>query len=45
MSDQKVVDIVKLFEKNPITRLNREYQNKFISKIQANFTEAQQNIL
>jgi len=38
------LDIVKLIEKNPITRLDQEYQNKFIDKIKINFTESQQQL-
>jgi hypothetical protein len=37
-------DIVKLIEKNPITRLSKEYQNRLIKKIQSMFTEHQQQL-
>lgn len=38
------LDIVHLIEKNPLTRLSKDYQNKFVQKIQNTFTESQQNI-
>ena len=38
------LDIVKLIEKSPITKLSTENNNKLISKIQKNFTETQQQI-
>jgi phage anti-repressor protein len=38
------LDIVNLIEKNPITRFNRDYQNKFIHKIQEKFSETQQHL-
>jgi hypothetical protein len=38
------LDIVELIERNPITRLNREYQNKFIVKVKKYFTESQQQL-
>ena len=38
------LDIVKLFEKNPIVRFTGTYQNKFIEKIKNSFTETQQNL-
>lgn len=38
------LDIVNLIEKNPITRLNASYQNKFIQKIKEKFTDAQQHL-
>jgi hypothetical protein len=37
-------DIVNLIEKNPIARFNRNYQNKFINKIQEKFTETEQHL-
>lgn len=37
-------DIVKLIEKNPITRLSKDYQNKFLNKIKAHFTDSQQHL-
>lgn len=39
------MDIVQLIEKNPITRFNGTYQNRFINKIKASFTEDQQKFL
>jgi phage anti-repressor protein len=38
------LDIVNLIEKNPITRFSRDYQNKFIHKIQQKFSETQQHL-
>lgn len=38
------LDIVSLIEKNPLTRLNRVYNSKFIEKIKANFTDTQQQL-
>lgn len=38
------LNFVELIEKNPITRLNKDYQNKLISKIEKNFTESQQQL-
>ena len=36
------LDIVKLIEKNPISRLTKDYQNNLINKIKAKFSEGQQ---
>lgn len=38
------LDIIKLIEKNPLTRLSKEYNSKFIVKIKDNFTESQQQL-
>jgi len=38
------LDIVKLIEKNPITRLTKDYQNNLINKIKAKFSEGQQQL-
>jgi len=38
------LDIFQLIEKNPLTRLSKTYQSKFIQKIQNNFTKSQQQI-
>ena len=38
------LDIVKLIEKNPLTRLNKEYQNILIKKIQERFSDNQQQL-
>jgi hypothetical protein len=38
------LDIVKLIEKNPITRLSKDYQNRLINKIKGKFTESQQQL-
>ena len=43
MESQKL-DIVELIESNPITRLSKDYQGKFIEKVQQNFTESQQQL-
>lgn len=42
--DDKEIDIIQMIEKNPITRLSSEYQNKFINKIKANFNNKQQQL-
>lgn len=44
MEIQNKLNIVQLIEKNPITRLTKSYQNKFIEKIRGNFTETQQQL-
>ena len=38
------LDIVKLIEKNPITRLSKDYQNKLITKVKAKFTNSEQQL-
>lgn len=38
------LDIVKLIEKNPLTRLNKDYQNVLIKKIQERFSDNQQQL-
>jgi phage anti-repressor protein len=38
------LDIVNLIEKNPIARFNRDYQNKFIQKIQQKFIDTEQHL-
>ena len=38
------IDIVKLIENNPITKLNGNYQNKLIDKIKNNFTNYEQQL-
>ena len=43
MESQKL-DIVELIEHNPITKLSKNYQGKFIEKIHQNFTETQQQL-
>ena len=40
----KELDIIKLIEKNPITRLSNTYQNKLINKIKNNFNDLQQQL-
>ena len=44
MTNKEILDIVQLIEKNPIIRLSKNYQGKFIEKIQLNFTESQQQL-
>ena len=38
------LNFVALVESSPITRLNREYNNKFVNKIKETFTETQQQL-
>ena len=38
------LDIVNLIEKNPITRLSKDYQSNLINKIKEKFTETQQQL-
>lgn len=38
------LDIVALIEKNPITRFTKDYNSKFIDRIQTSFTETQQQL-
>jgi phage anti-repressor protein len=38
------IDIVDLFETNPITKLNGNYQSKLIEKVKNTFTESQQQM-
>jgi phage anti-repressor protein len=38
------LNIVHLIEKNPLTRLSRDYQSNFVQRIQASFTESQQHL-
>jgi len=40
----KELDIIQMIEKNPITRLSSEYQNKLINKIKTNFNNKQQQL-
>jgi len=44
MQSQRL-DIVELIEQNPITKLSKNYQGKFIQKIQENFTDLQQKLI
>ena len=37
-------DIVKLIEKNSMTRLSKEYQHKLLNKIKGSFTDIQQQL-
>ena len=38
------LDIVKLIEKNPLTRLSKVYQDKLTNKIKSEFTDSQQQL-
>ena len=38
------LNIVELIEKNPITRLSDNYNNKLLNKIKEKFTEEQQKL-
>jgi hypothetical protein len=38
------LDIVNLIENNPLTRLNRDYQSKFVRKVQQHFTDYEQQL-
>lgn len=38
------MNVIELIEKSPITRLNKEYEHRFIEKIQQTFTEDEQQI-
>jgi phage anti-repressor protein len=38
------LNIVKLIEKNPITRLSKDYQNALVKKIQSKFTDSHQQM-
>jgi len=38
------LNIVKLIEKNPITKLSNNYNNKLLNKIKENFNEEQQKL-
>ena len=40
----ETLDIVKLIEKNPITRLSQDYQSKLLNKIKDKFTDSQQQL-
>ena len=44
IQNMETLNIVQLIEKNAITRLSRDYENKLINKIKDNFTESQQQI-
>ena len=38
------LNIVKLIEKNSITRLSKDYEHKLLNKIKENFTDTQQQL-
>jgi hypothetical protein len=40
----ETLDIVKLIEKNSLTRLSKDYENKLLNKIKTNFTDNQQQL-
>jgi hypothetical protein len=40
----KTLNIVGIIEKSPMTRLNKDYENKLITKIKNTFSESQQQI-
>jgi hypothetical protein len=40
----KQIDIIDLIEKNPITRLSKDYQNELITKIKSKFTNKEQQM-
>jgi hypothetical protein len=40
----ETLNIVELIEKSPMTRLNKNYENKLVSKIKETFTDSQQQI-
>jgi hypothetical protein len=42
--NKETLDIVKLIENNPNTKLSKDYENKMISKIKKEFTEPQQQL-
>lgn len=42
--ENQVLDIVKLIEKNPITRLDKDYNDTLILKIKESFTEPEQQL-
>ena len=44
MEKPTTLDIVNLIEKNPITRLSKDYQSNLINKIKEKFTETQQQL-
>ena len=44
MNIKNTLDIVHLIEKNPLTRLSCNYNNKFVKKLQESFTESQQHL-
>ncbi len=41
---ENTIDIVQLIEKNPITRLNKNYQNKLILKLKEKFNNSEQQL-
>ena len=41
---EDTLDIIKLIEKNPLTRLSKVYQDKLVNKIKEEFTDSQQQL-
>ncbi len=41
---EKNLDIVQIIEKNPITRLSSNYQNKLLNKIKDKFSNKEQQL-
>jgi len=44
MNSETKFDIIKLIEKNSITRLSKEYENKLVNKIKTSFSNSEQQI-
>jgi phage anti-repressor protein len=44
MEEGKAINIIKLMEDNPLTKLNGTYNNKLINKIKENFNEMEQQM-
>jgi hypothetical protein len=42
--EKEQLDIVKLIENNPITKLSNDYNVKLLTKIKENFTDFEQNL-
>ena len=40
----ETLNIIQLIEKNSITRLSKDYENRFLTKIKENFNENQQQL-
>jgi phage anti-repressor protein len=41
---EKILDIVQIIEKNPISRLSTDYQNKLLNKIKEKFSQKEQQL-
>lgn len=44
MTTTTTLNIAHLIEKNSMTRLSKDYENKFLTKIKENFNENQQQL-